>query len=84
MTNMRKGVTVTLPLIINKENREQDLSKFVNALHDLILLNPIGDVFDGEECFIDDIDEIIEDGDPTTQLEDFKILLEILKNLRMI
>ena len=46
MTNMRKGVTVTLPLIINEENREQDLSKFVNALHELILLNPICDVFE--------------------------------------
>ena len=72
MTNIRKGVSVTLPLIINEENIDQDLSKFECGLQDLILLNPIGNVFENEDCFFDHVNGIIEDGDPTTQLEDLQ------------
>ena len=63
ITDMRKGMLVSLPIIMNKENRSHHLSFFEDPLNNITLLNPICDqLFEMDEDFGYVVDDILQEG----------------------
>ena len=85
----RKGVYITLPLILDDQSRLSDLSYFQVPLNNLTLLNPVtGEVFANDEGFTDYVDDILEEGydsimdsSTLTEKESFKNEMNSYKRL---